>query len=296
MGKGKGMSVVFGAIAPHGFHIIPRISKDADGGLVTRAAMEELGKRCAAAEPDTIVVATPHGIRVTGSMAVGVTGKAAGIIRDGENSAEMNIAVDLDFARQLARTSAELGIPTAEVSAGGNRDQQKVYPLDWGAFTPLWFLGHDRHVAGQGDMFGPAPESTKAPPAVIVSPSRDLPRETMIAFGRAVAQTAADSGKRIAFIASCDWAHTHSESGPYGAHPSASRVDDFVVTCIRDGDLAKLLEVSDQDADDAAIDGLWQALMLAGILESVPLQHELLSYEAPTYFGMIVASYVTSAS
>ncbi|MDQ3467845.1 MAG: aromatic ring-opening dioxygenase subunit LigB, partial [Chloroflexota bacterium] len=62
------MSFVFAAIAPHGFPIIPALSEDAEGGLATRNAMLELGKRCAAARPDVIVVAGPHGVRVDGAI------------------------------------------------------------------------------------------------------------------------------------------------------------------------------------------------------------------------------------
>ena len=53
----------------------------------------------------------------------------------------------------------------------------------------------------------------------------------------------------------------------------------------------------DEDlARNAALDGLWQALMLAGVLERVPMHGELLSYEAPTYYGMLVASFTGEGS
>ena len=113
----------------------------------------------------------------------------------------------------------------------------------------------------------------------------------MIQFGRSVADAAEASGKRVAFIASCDWAHTHVESGPYGAHPSAAPVDAKVVASIEHDDLLSQLDLSDEEIQTAAIDGMWQTLMMAGIQERVTLKPELLSYEAPTYFGMIVASY-----
>jgi aromatic ring-opening dioxygenase LigB subunit len=60
---------------------------------------------------------------------------------------------------------------------------------------------------------------------------------------------------------------------------------------VREGDLGRLLGLDERAAADAWIDGLWQALMLAGALEAVPMRHELLSYEAPTYYGMLVAAY-----
>ncbi len=59
--------------------------------------------------------------------------------------------------------------------------------------------------------------------------------------------------------------------------------------------LAAIGALTDDQAATAAIDGLWQTLMLQGVLERVPLNAELLSYEAPTYYGMLVASFSTGA-
>ncbi len=68
------------------------------------------------------------------------------------------------------------------------------------------------------------------------------------------------------------------------------------MAAVREGELGRLLAIDEAAAQDAAIDGLWQALMLAGALELVPLRHELLSYEAPSYYGMLVAAYEPEAN
>ena len=47
----------------------------------------------------------------------------------------------------------------------------------------------------------------------------------------------------------------------------------------------------DDDVAAAAIDGLWQTLILAGIQEVTPLDVDVLTYEIGGYFGMIVAAY-----
>ena len=45
--------LVFACIAPHGSMIIPLLNEEGDQqALVTRAAMEELGRRMAAAQPE----------------------------------------------------------------------------------------------------------------------------------------------------------------------------------------------------------------------------------------------------
>ena len=60
---------------------------------------------------------------------------------------------------------------------------------------------------------------------------------------------------------------------------------------MRAGDLRRLIDLDEQEIQEAEIDGLWQVLMLAGALEVVPMRHDLLSYQAPTYYGMLVAAY-----
>ena len=56
------MGIVIGAVAPHGFPIIPELSEDAEGALKTRAAMQELGRRFQEARPDVIFIVGPHGV------------------------------------------------------------------------------------------------------------------------------------------------------------------------------------------------------------------------------------------
>lgn len=285
------MPLVFAAIAPHGFPIIPDLSEDAEGGLATRAAMQELGRRAAAAGVETVVVAGPHGVRVDGAICLADVARAAGTLHWEERFVEMNVPVDGATTDLIAVEARAAGVPIALAGFAGNRRSQSVLPLDWGIITPLWFLGHDRHLPGKGNVLADPPVDDPGPPAVIVTPSRSLPRQTMVDFGRAVARAAAASPRRVAFVASCDWAHTHRADGPYGFHPAAAEVDAQVVAAVEASDPGRLITLDQRAVDDAAIDGLWQTLMLAGVLAERPMRHDLLSYEAPSYYGMLVVTY-----
>lgn len=285
------MPVVFAAIAPHGFPIIPDLSDDAEGALATRAAMQELGRRCAAARPETLVIAGPHGVRVEGAICLGDVARAAGILHWQDRAVEMNVPVDGPATDLIAAEATAAGVPIALAGFAGNRRSQSVLPLDWGVITPLWFLGHGRHLPGKGNVLADPPREDIGPPVVIVTPSRSLPRATMVEFGRAIARAFAAAERRVAFVASCDWAHTHRADGPYGFHPAAAEVDAEVVAAVREGDPGRLIGLDQRAVEDAAIDGLWQTLMLAGVLAEMPMRHEVLSYEAPTYYGMLVAAF-----
>ncbi|HYH12803.1 MAG TPA: aromatic ring-opening dioxygenase subunit LigB [Thermomicrobiales bacterium] len=284
------MSLVAAAIAPHGFPIIPALSDDAEGGIETREQMIALGDFFRERGVEAVVIAGPHGIRADGFFAVVDAARAAGTLHWQGKSVEANVPCDRPLIDGITTTANADGLPVVRVSYAGNRADQAVVPLDWGSMVPLWFLGHDQNEAGTGDVLGPAPTGAGGPPAVLITPSRSLSREAMVAFGKSLATAMANDKRRIGFIASCDWAHTHRDDGPYGFHEAAERVDAIIVDKVRRNQLMDLMDLPDDDVQNAAIDGLWQTLMLAGIQGQVPFELELKSYEAPAYYGMIVAT------
>jgi aromatic ring-opening dioxygenase LigB subunit len=288
--------IVFAGVAPHGWPTIHELSEDAVGALATRAALEELGRRCAAARPDVVVVASPHNFRVEGAICLPDVARGAGILHHDGRTVEMSVPIDGPLTEAIAATARRHGLPVALGGYAGNRRYQSVVPLDWGTMVPLWFVGHGRNLAGAGDVLAPHPVDDLGPPVVVVTPSRVLPRSTLVEFGDAIAEAAAVDGRRVAFVASCDWAHTH-EGGQYGFHEAAAAVDAAVLDALRDGEPGRLIDLDEQQVEDAAIDGLWQVLILAGVMDRVPMRGEVLSYEAPPAYatGMIVATFAPVA-
>jgi aromatic ring-opening dioxygenase LigB subunit len=289
------MPLSFAAIAPHGFPIIPDLSDDAEGALDTRKAMQDLGERFKRSGSELIVIAGPHGIRVEGAITLGNVARAAGTLFWGDRKVELNVPVDAELTDAIAAAATTRNVPIALAGYAGNKRFQSAIPMDWGVLTPLWFLGHGKNMSGHGHVLADIPEKDEVPPIVIVTPSRALPREAMVEFGRAVADAAAKETRKVAFIASCDWGHCHKPDGPYGFHEASARVDAEVVKAIQDDDILRLINLPEKDVEDAAIDGLWQILMLGGILETVPLQSDFMCYEAPSYYGMITAAYEPAA-
>jgi aromatic ring-opening dioxygenase LigB subunit len=239
--------IVAAAILPHG---LPAFEPGPTG-----AAMEEVGKRVERAEPDAIVVLTPHNVHVDGHFAVVTAGKVAGSV-DGHE-------LERDVDRVLAAAALAQLSPAVGVSYGGNDPVEAVMPLDWGALIPLAFL----------------PEL----PVVIVSPARDLPLADHARAGKAIARAPG----RIALVASADHGHAHDPAGPYGFDPASAEFDQRVVELVRENRLAELPSL-EQLADPAKADSLWQMVMLHGALGE-GWRAELLAYERPTYFGMLVA-------
>ena len=170
------MSLVFACIAPHG---------DVDLDPALRPAMEELGRRATATEPDVAVVVTPHSVHVDGHYAVVTSGKV------GEH--------ETDAATAAALLEADL--PILGVSYGGNDPATAEFPIDWGAEIPLEFV--------------------RASKVVVVSPARDRPLEEHLDLGKAIAALPG----RVALVASADHGHAHSPDGIYGYHPAAAQYD-----------------------------------------------------------------------
>ncbi len=273
------MSIVFAAIAPHGTLAVPEAPAAAvDGADKTQAAMEELSRRFAAARPDTTIVLTPHNVHVEGHFAVLVAGNAAGSLADWDApEVELAAPLDTELAGDVIGALRADGIPVVGVSYGANDSSAAVAPLDWGALIPLWFMGG---------------RSEPQVPAVVASPARDRPWEEHVRAGAAIARAAVGSGKRVALIASADHGHAHDADGPYGFDPAAAEYDGQIVDLVRRDRLGDLLGFDAAFVDAAKADSFWQLLLLHGALEAADgWRSEFLSYEAPTYFGMLCAAY-----
>ena len=292
------MPLVIAAILPHAWTLIPDLDETAEGASKTLSAMRQAGSAFREAGVEAIVLAGPHGTRVFNHMSIMDVGRAAGSLTLNGKTVDINVPVDRALVHAIAESTRARGVPVALAGYGGNRPDQAVAPLDWGGSVPLWFLGNGSpHEQGLGSVLSPAPKVESVPPVVLITPARGLPRAQMIEFGKAIGEAISADSRRIAFVASCDWSHVHKESGPYGYDPIAPVMDRTIVDAIEQDAVHRLIDLPQADVDRAAIDGLWQTLMLAGLRDVAPLPSvELVSYEAPSYFGMIVALYSPSAA
>jgi len=267
---------VFGAIAPHGGLAIAEACapEEKDLAIATRRGMEELGRMFAKARPEAVVIATPHNVHIANALGVIVSGRVAGSLPGAEPAISLDVPSETDLAWNMLEQFEAAGLPATGVSFGSNDPATAVAPMDWGVLIPLWFMGgrHDPPV-----------------PVVVVTPARDLPASAHVAAGRAIAEAAARSTRRVAFIASADHGHAHSEDGPYGFHPAAAEYDALISDLVSTDGLDRLVEIDAGVVEDAKADSWWQMLMLHGATEG--WSGRLISYEAPTYFGMLTAAY-----
>jgi len=271
--------LVFAAIAPHGGIAIAEACEpeERDVAVTTRAGMEELGRRFEAARPEVTIVATPHNVHIANALGVVVAARVKGKLNGIAPPIELDLPSDTHLAWRLLESLGAAGLRAAGVSFGSNDPDTAVAPMDWGVLIPLWFMG------GRAEP---------AVPAVVVTPARDLPASDHVTAGAAIAATAAASDRRVAFIASADHGHAHDKDGPYGFHPAAAEYDAKVTQLVRANRLDGLVDISRDLIENAKADSWWQMLILHGATRG--WRGELISYEAPTYFGMLTAAYSPS--
>lgn len=266
------MSLVFGAIAPHG--TLPEAP--VPGAEKTHEALAELGRRFDAAAPDATIVLTPHNVHVERHFAVVLAGTLSGSLAEFDApEVTLSCPVDVELAAQAIVALHDEGLPVVGASFGANDPGAATAPMDWGALIPLWVMGG---------------RSTPQVPVVVISPARDRPIEDHIRAGRALAGAAEASAKRIALIASADHGHAHDPDGPYGFDPAAKAYDEQIVRLVKDDRLSGLRELDPAFVEAAKADSWWQLAMLHGALGE-DWSGEFLSYEASTYFGMLCAAY-----
>lgn len=263
---------VFACMTPHGSEIIEELSKPNPALMeTTRGSMERLGTWMREANPECIIVLTPHGLRVDGQFSISDSERMYGEVEDHGEKVSMERKVDRELAREIADAARASRLPIASLNFATAEGPYSCLPLDWGVIVPLYFM----------------PEV----PIVVITPSRSVGYREHVMLGKAIAEAVGNSGKRVGLIASCDWAHAHNADGPYGFNESAERFDTLMVEFIENNRIEALADLPMEFVDEAKPDGIWQAMILAGAIRPADRKVEVLSYEVPTYFGLLCTAY-----
>ena len=209
------MTLIHASIAPHAGDLIPETASDLEIVMQTREAMYEMGEHLQALNPDTIIIANPHGFRVQNAMSIAIAEHATA---DWYNKVRLDFEMDPGLASAIAGKAEEMNVPVVRYIYGASGGPDCFIPLDWGAVVPLYFMGH---------------HFTPRPKLVHLSPMRLLPFAAHYEFGRAIGRVIKESNQRIAFIASADQGHAHDPNGPYGFDPAAAQYDAWMQQVIR---------------------------------------------------------------
>ena len=274
------MTLVYSCIAPHGGEIIPQLASKSmfSRFAETRKGMDVIARRILRARPHTIVIASPHNLRLVGRIAVVITENSTGDLKgSNKNTVSLSAKCDKQLAQKLVRESEKEKLPVVGVNFGTVSGPASDMRMDWGTLVPLWFVLSQQRSKSK---------------IVIVTPCREIPIKENFLFGKLIGRLLQkDKTHRYVFVASADQAHAHSRTGPYGFSSAASEYDEIVQRLIRTNELKRIMGLDPRFVERAKPDSLWQMTMLAGVTEVVPSESELISYQVPTYYGMACAGF-----
>lgn len=263
------MSVVGAFIVPHPPIILPEVGKGEEKVIsATISAYMKAAKRFAAMRPDTVILTSPHAELYTDYFHIAPGDGASGDMSQfGAPEESVKVKYDVEFVKALSEKAQSAGLRAGTL---GERDSS----LDHGSVIPLRFFCHE-----YSDF-----------KVVRIGLSGFSGREHY-RLGECIAATARELGRRVAFIASGDLSHKLTEDGPYGFTEEGPQFDMQITSAMESGDFMRFLDFDENFCEKAAECGLRSFIIMAGALDGLAVQPELLSYEGPFGVGYAVASF-----
>ena len=280
------MTLVYACIAPHGSEAIPQLASKTNRRKFRKTSdgLLKLGAEVGRAKPDTIVLATPHNLKLWKNIGIILAENSTGRLQASprnRRSVSVKTKCDVEFSKELLEQSKRAHLPVIGANYGTAEGATSDMPMDWGTLVPLWFM---------------LPQCRRKPKLVIVTPSREVPLSKNFQFGKIIAELAETKrNKRVVFVASADQAHAHQKSGPYGYSTRAKEYDMLVLDALTKNRIDQIMTTKPDLVEAAKPDSLWQMAILAGIADKVKLKAQLLSYDVPTYFGMTCANFIRTS-
>lgn len=271
------MSVVIAVAVPHPPLIVPGVGRGREREIqATVDAYCEAARRVVAAEPQTIVISSPHTAMYLDYLHIAPGPGARGTFAQfGDPADGARVTYDEELVEALCRAAREEGL---SAGTAGERERD----LDWGVLVPLHFIDA---AADELRASGREPDPYRV---VRLGVSGLSPLEHY-RMGQLVQRCAARLGRRVAYVASGDLSHKLAADGPYGYAPDGPVFDELACRALGSGAFLDLLTADPGLCERAAECGLRSFQIMAGALDRTPVAAELLSHEGPFGVGYGVA-------
>jgi len=259
-------TLVFAGIAPHPPLLVPEIG----GHRISKVersfkAMQDFSRRLLEADPETIVLISPHSPLDWHAFTTRADAELYGDFRQFDaGQVRLKFNNDLELVNAIGKEAEAAGVPF--------KTYGRSYLLDHGAMVPLYFLA-------EAGWRGP----------VVVLAFSGLSIGTHVEFGRCITRAAEKLGRRIAVVASGDLSHRLIPTAPAGYEPEAYRFDQLVTDSVARGDCKEIIEM-DPDLRELAGECGYRSIAIAlGSIDEKPVNNCVLSYEGPYGVGYLVA-------
>ena len=264
------MAIVGAIVVPHPPLIVPAVGRGDEQRIsATIEAYEQATLKLLGEKPDCLVVTSPHAPMFRDAFHVTTDAELEGDMARFRAPEERICATcDTELADEIVRRANEAGI----FAVSSDRYHEA---MDHGTYVPLYFV---RKMAGGA-----------LPCPVVRIGLSGLSPETHRALGAVIAEAAEALGRRVGFIASGDLSHKLLPEGPYGFAPEGPVFDERIGKIFASGDLEELFGFDEEFCEAAAECGLRSFQIMAGSLDGMNYETEMLSNEGPFGVGYGVA-------
>lgn len=263
------MAVLGAYVLPHPPVLLPEIGRGEEGKLLrTQEAYAQAAKEIVQLQPETVVIVSPHSVCYRDYFHISPGNGAQGDFAV-FGAPGLSVTADYDTALVAALTEQ-----TSAKGLAAGTDGQRQRELDHGTMIPLYHL---QQAGYQGKI-------------VRIGLSA-LSYGDHFSLGQCITQAAARLDRRVVVIASGDLSHYLLEEGPYGYRPEGPEYDRQVTAALAQGKLSLLMDFSAHLCSEAGECGHRAFVIMAGCLDGILLESQLLSYEGPFGVGYAVASF-----
>jgi len=246
-------------ISPHGDELITKPNKES---TILSESLHDLAIKDRA---DTIVVISPHGLRLGKSVSVLTTDYFSGYLKLRKTIIRKKFKNEKALALRII-DNAPLAEEASFITSSGPKS---IFPLDFGSLIPLYFFKKER--------------------IVMMGQPRLWLLDDLEYFGKCLFHEIESFPKEISVIFSADQAHTHSSKGPYGYSKDSRIYEDLIESCVVFNDFNKLKSLQRSFIENAKPDSFWNMIILKGFLKEGGLKLSLDYHYVENYFGMLLA-------
>lgn len=266
------MSILGAVIVPHPPLIIPTVGRGQEQKVQTTInAYRTAAEQVAAWNPEVLIVTSPHQVMYADyfhiSPGQGATGDMSAF---GAPQTKLRVEYDAPLRDEIIRCGEAVGLQV------GTLGQRNPY-LDHGTFVPLYFMR----------------EAGVDCPILRIGLSGFSPLDHY-RLGQCIAQAVENLGRRAVFVASGDLSHKLKDDGPYGFAPEGLEFDHQITEAMAAGDFLRFLTMDPALCERAAECGLRSFQIMAGALDGLAVEAELLSHEGITGVGYGVATFTVT--
>ena len=266
------MPILGAFVVPHPPLIIPDVGRGGEKQIEkTIRAYEKVADEIARLKPETIILSSPHALMYSDYFHISPGQGAEGdfsMFR--AKNVRFEETYDEDLVKEICRLADQDGFPAGIEGERTYRGDQK---LDHGTMIPLYFIRQK-----YSDF------------KIIRLGLSGLSLKEHYRFGRMIREAVDALNRRAVYVASGDLSHKLQTYGPYGFAPEGPQYDQRLMSifeAISGGstDLKALLDFDESFLSEAAECGHRSFVMMAGALDGLSLDVQVLSHEDVTGVG-----------